>query len=192
MNTIITKTALAIALISITTLTLAQPPHHKKEECNTKGDIMYNLEVLEKKYISQLSPYDRDRALKYIDEIYFLVKSLDEVKYVRFYPEAMSQNKFEAMLNAYHAAHFASERTKILYSAAMRNYFTVIQVNTIIKDFHFDSDRLEVIEILYPKIIDKENMFALYNCLDFSKDKLDKIIQISLMILELPEEKDYK
>jgi hypothetical protein len=55
----------------------------------------------------------------------------------------------------------------------------VDQVIRLASKFSFDNDKLEVVEMLYPKIIDLNKNYLLYNCFTFSdaKNKLEKFIE---------------
>ena len=52
------------------------------------------------------------------------------------------------------------------------------EVIKLVSNFAFDNDKLDVIELFYPRLVDLEKNYLLYNCLTFSdgKNKLEKFI----------------
>jgi hypothetical protein len=74
---------------------------------------------------------------------------------------------------------FDQDKKKIVRTSSMSNYFLIDQVIKIVAKFSFDKDKLEVIQILYPRILDLDKNYLLYNCFTFSdsKNKLEQFIE---------------
>jgi hypothetical protein len=75
-------------------------------------------------------------------------------------------------------ASFAQDKKKVFKTSVTHYYFTVDQVIHLASKFSFDNDRLDIVELAYPKIIDLDKNYLLYNCFTFSdaKSKLEKFI----------------
>lgn len=95
---------------------------------------------------------------------------------VRISPIGMPE--FEQLMSAVEKSPFDQDKKKIIKTSAMNNYFLVDQVIKLASKFAFDKDKLDMVESLYPKILDLDKNYLLYNCFTFSdsKDKLEKFI----------------
>ena len=90
----------------------------------------------------------------------------------------MSFTEFNQLVSSVENTAFDQDKKKIVKSASASNYFMVDQVIKLVSKFAFDNDKLDVIELLYPRLVDLEKNYLLYNCLTFSdgKNKLEKFI----------------
>jgi len=91
----------------------------------------------------------------------------------------ISMQEFDQLLGAVEKSPFDQDKKKIVKTSATNNYFLVDQVIKLTSKFSFDKDKLDVIEILYPRILDLDKNYLLYNCFTFSdsKDKLGKFME---------------
>ncbi|MBO5752304.1 MAG: DUF4476 domain-containing protein [Proteobacteria bacterium] len=89
---------------------------------------------------------------------------------------------FQAIQKQLDDCSFESDLIQMLDSIVPYNYFTMSQLQTLIKDQEFDDRRLRVMERVFPKVIDKNNWFVLYDLFSFqsSKDKVKKIAEANL------------
>jgi len=85
--------------------------------------------------------------------------------------EPMSPEAFSALLRMLEKASFSDEKYSIVKEAASKNYFTSEQVLQILREFDFEDDRLKVAKLLYPKVVDPENFFIVYDAFTFSSSK---------------------
>jgi hypothetical protein len=94
-------------------------------------------------------------------------------------PEAMDDRDFQMLLASVEQAPFTQDKVKVIRTSAMNNYFFIDQVIKLTSKLPFDGDKLEVVETLYPKILDVDKNYLLYNCITFSdsKNKLEKFIR---------------
>lgn len=94
---------------------------------------------------------------------------------------SISQEDLNQLTAAIDNASFAQDKKGVIRTAAPYHYFMVDQVVRLASKFSFDNDKLDVIETLYPKIIDINKNYLLYNCFTFSdaKNKLEKFIEAS-------------
>ena len=90
----------------------------------------------------------------------------------------MSLTEFDQLITSLEKTPFDKDKKVIVRTSANNNYFMVDQVIKIASKFSFDNDKLDVIQTLYPKIIDLDKNYLLYNCFTFSdsKTKLEKFI----------------
>jgi hypothetical protein len=90
----------------------------------------------------------------------------------------ISQEDLNQLAATVDNASFAQDKKNVIRTAAPYHYFMVDQVIRLASKFSFDNDKLDVIETLYPKIINIDKNYMLYNCFTFSdaKNKLEKFI----------------
>ena len=91
----------------------------------------------------------------------------------------ISQDDMNQLVSAIDNAPFVQDKKNVLKTAYNYHYYMVDQVIRLASKFSFDNDRLDVVEMLYPKIIDLNKNYLLYNCFTFSeaKNKLEKFIE---------------
>lgn len=66
---------------------------------------------------------------------------------------------------------FKDDRMKLLNVALAGSDFTSAQCLQLTKLYTFDDDRMEIMKIMYPRIVDKEAFFTVINTLTFSSSK---------------------
>lgn len=66
---------------------------------------------------------------------------------------------------------FKDDRMKLLNAALAGSDFTSAMSPTGAKLYTFDDDRMEIMKIMYPRIVDKEAFFTVINTLTFSSSK---------------------
>ena len=66
---------------------------------------------------------------------------------------------------------FKDDRMKLLNAALAGYDFTSAQCLQLTKLYTFDDDRMEIMKIMYPRIVDKEAFFTVINTLTFSSSK---------------------
>ncbi len=161
------------------------PEHHRLsavERINTK------LDILDKKYLTQLNKTDQREAASLLAEIreqlralepYIVCKDGCETGLMpapeRVYP--MSDDSFKALKASIYAAMFDETGLKVVARAADENYFTVSQILDVLRLFSFSDDRVSVLGVMYPRCADPENKFKLMNAFLFDSDK-DKAAEI--------------
>ncbi|HEY4787052.1 MAG TPA: DUF4476 domain-containing protein [Bacteroidales bacterium] len=91
----------------------------------------------------------------------------------------MDQQDFDQLMGMVERTPFAQDKKKIISTSAMSNYFLIDQVVKLTSKFSFDNDRLDVIQLLYPRILNLDKNYLLYDCLTFSdsKNKLQRFIE---------------
>ncbi|MEW9605305.1 DUF4476 domain-containing protein [Bacteroides sp. L008] len=66
---------------------------------------------------------------------------------------------------------FKDDRMKLLNAALAGSDFTSAQCLQLTQLYTFDDDRMEIMKIMYPRIVDKEAFFTVINTLTFSSSK---------------------
>lgn len=66
---------------------------------------------------------------------------------------------------------FKDDRMKLLNAALAGSDFTSAQCLQLTKLYTFDDDRMEIMKIMYPRIVDKKAFFTVINTLTFSSSK---------------------
>ena len=91
---------------------------------------------------------------------------------------AMSESAFATLYDNVNNEAFADDKLSVIRSASKRNNFTVAQVKRILSLFSFENDKIKCVEIMYPKVVDKENAHQILSSFTYSSDKeeVEKII----------------
>lgn len=95
-------------------------------------------------------------------------------------PVAMAKSSFTRLVSSVKRQAFSSGKLDVIRAGASSQHFTVVQVKTLLATFAHSSDKLECARVLAPKIVDRENVFELYDSFTFSSDKkkLKKILGV--------------
>lgn len=86
-------------------------------------------------------------------------------------PVAMDPTSFGQLLDTVDNTAFSDDQVGLIRSAARSNWFTVDQVAAILNELPFSDDKLEVVRIVEPHLVDRENAWKLEACFAFSDDK---------------------
>lgn len=86
-------------------------------------------------------------------------------------PTAMSSGKFQNFLTSIKNENFGDDKLRIVKIAGKGQHFNIAQVKTVISQFKFDDDKIKVVELLYPKVVDRDNSHQLLDSFTFSSDK---------------------
>jgi hypothetical protein len=91
---------------------------------------------------------------------------------------AIAEPRLRDILNAVSRESFSSEKLRVLETACRGDYFLVSQVARAVDQFSFSADRLAVVRMLWPRVLDRQNGYQLNGSFSFSGDKqeLQRII----------------
>ena len=94
------------------------------------------------------------------------------------YNRAMNDQLFQTFYKEMKNEPFKDDRMKLLNAALAGSDFTSAQCLQLTKLYTFDDDRMEIMKIMYPRIVDKEAFFTVINTLTFgsSKEKMKDFI----------------
>ena len=94
------------------------------------------------------------------------------------YNRVMNDQLFQTFYKEMKNEPFKDDRMKLLNAALAGSDFTSAQCLQLTKLYTFDGDRMEIMKIMYPRIVDKEAFFTVINTLTFgsSKEKMKDFI----------------
>ena len=87
------------------------------------------------------------------------------------YNRVMNDQLFQTFYKEMKNEPFKDDRMKLLNAALAGSDFTSAQCLQLTTLYTFDDDRMEIMKIMYPRIVDKEAFFTVINTLTFSSSK---------------------
>ncbi|WP_294553128.1 DUF4476 domain-containing protein [uncultured Bacteroides sp.] len=95
------------------------------------------------------------------------------------YDRVMNSQLFNTFLNNVKKEPFKDDRITLINTALASSDFTSGQCLQLTKLYTFDDDRMEIMKMMYPRIVDKEAFFTVIATLTFSsnKDEMNKFVQ---------------
>lgn len=90
----------------------------------------------------------------------------------------IAENQLQNLIQAINKESFGDAKLRVLEVAAPSQYFLVSQVTKILQRFSFGDDKLDAVRVLWPRVLDRENAYQLYQSFTFQgeKDQLRQII----------------
>lgn len=86
-------------------------------------------------------------------------------------PGPMAGPAFKKLLSVVSAESFETDKRKVVETAAAHHFFTVAQVGRILDELTFDTDKVNALTALRPRIVDPENGFQLSSHFDFASSR---------------------
>jgi hypothetical protein len=83
----------------------------------------------------------------------------------------MPANQLNGLVARVRDASFADDQLALVREAAQLNWFSVAQVVALMKACSFEDTRIEIAVTLYPRIIDPQSWYTVYDAFDFSSSK---------------------
>jgi len=83
----------------------------------------------------------------------------------------MNNNSFSQLKQTVNNSSFESDKVMMVKQVITSNYFTVKQVKEILRLFNFESSKLEIAKLIYPKTIDNQNFFSVFDEFSYSSSK---------------------
>lgn len=95
------------------------------------------------------------------------------------YDRVMSDQLFQSFFNNVKNEPFEKDRIALINAALANVDFTTDQCVQLVKFYTFDNERMKIMKMMYPRIVDKEAFFMVINLLTFSsnKDKMNEFVQ---------------
>lgn len=88
-----------------------------------------------------------------------------------YYDRVMSEDLFRKFMDDVKKGPFESDRVKLINAALASSDFTSDQCSRLVKFYTFDSERMKIMKMMYPRIVDKEAFFTVINLLTFSTNR---------------------
>lgn len=136
--------------------------------------ISYNLEILERDYLTKLSYRDYVRAKDILIETYDMLLTIPlppPPVPVEEGPFPISEEEFAGLVESIKNESFQENQLSIVQISARYNFFTVNQVIRVIELFSFSDGQLKTLEFMYPNVVDKFNSHQIINAFTYSSDK---------------------
>jgi hypothetical protein len=91
----------------------------------------------------------------------------------------ISENNFQLLCTNIQSESFDDDKLAIIQIVIRSHHFTINQLIRLLALFTFENDKISVVQIVYPKVIDTQNAFNLLNSFTYSSDKkrVQQIIQ---------------
>lgn len=83
----------------------------------------------------------------------------------------MSDEQFAEFLVSLRAESFASGRMRLLQVAARDNYFTAAQVQTVVAELTFSSNKVDAAVLMYPRVVDQDDFYTVLGAFTFESSK---------------------
>lgn len=87
------------------------------------------------------------------------------------YDRVMDDRLFSDFLTRVKKEPFSDNKMKLIETALVNSYFTCSQCLSLAKLYTFDDDRMKIMKMMYPRIVDREGFFVLIDSLTFSSNK---------------------
>jgi hypothetical protein len=155
----------------------AQDIDRSEYEC-VKEEILNEINKISEIFGPHLGPRDRQFLEHRLDEIAAKLNYLSQETSRNYAVYPMPDSDFNLLMLMLENESMENDKLMIIQKAVVNNYFMIAQLTQLLEKFSFEDNRVKVIGILYPAILDKEKSFQLYNYLTFSssKEKLNQII----------------
>lgn len=87
------------------------------------------------------------------------------------YDRVMSDQLFQTFFDNVKNEPFEKDRIALINAALASSDFTTAQCLQLVKFYTFDNERMKIMKMIYPRIVDKEAFFTVVNILTFSSNK---------------------
>lgn len=87
------------------------------------------------------------------------------------YDVVMNRAEFDRFLRTVKDKPFDSDRNKLIETTLVSTGFTSDQCLQLVKLFSFDSEKIKLMQAMYPRIVDKPNFYLVIESLTFQSDK---------------------
>ena len=87
------------------------------------------------------------------------------------YDRVMNKQLFQAFFDNVKNEPFEKDRIALINAALASSDFTADQCLQLVKFYAFDNERMKIMKMIYPRIVDKEAFFMVINSLTFSTNK---------------------
>ncbi len=137
-----------------------------------KRRLIENIQKLDLDYLQNLSYKDYRKAKEIVIESYNLLRLIpDNGITIKEELKFMNDNEFSDLCESIKSESFESDKIYVIQLAAKYNRFTVTQLITLINLLNFSNDKIEIVKIVYPKVVDKYNSHLIINAFSHSSDK---------------------
>lgn len=143
----------------------------------------YEIQVYDARF-SGRDTHDRREGLLFDERVYYSGRDIKDI-YVKghsthrpprpsgdsYREEGMNRETFETFYRTVKGLPFDSDRTKLIETALLTSGFTSGQCRRLVDAYTFDNERIKTMQLIYPRILDKEGFFVVIEGLTFQSDK---------------------
>ncbi len=150
-------------------ISLVHDKRLKKKIGNRITDLEKELELLNTNFefmddfLNQLEEEKRRQKDK--------LKSGKGSKKLSYSNEPISEQTYSDLLQTLKGKTYEKDKVLLILTARKYQFYTTNQAIEILKQFLFTKDRLSVLKMLVPKIIDRENLFKTLDVFEYQIDK---------------------
>lgn len=163
-------------------LTFAGPAKAAGRGPATVDDLLQQLRILQ----AQVDSLEREAQGKKIDRRAMqaglrdvddrLERMEDQLRRLRRVepvpaPMPMDDASFAALRRSVDRARFTSDKMNVIGAAASSQLFVVRQVLALLDEVEPSSAKLDALQILWPRVLDRQNSFLIYDSFPFSGDR---------------------
>jgi hypothetical protein len=120
--------------------------------------------------VQRLVDTTRDRAADYVDGLERDGWGRDD-RYDDYGYYALTDSELKTVMTRVQAESYADEQLALIKTVAENSYFTADQVVSLMKLCSYDDTRVEVAATLYPRVVDSQNWYLVYDGLTYSSSK---------------------
>ncbi len=106
-----------------------------------------------------------------VKDIFVRADNVNGGLYPPDYDIPIDDRTFTELLTALDNASFDSDKKRLIEMAAANSLFTTGQVRILAETYSFDSEKLWLLKLMYPLIVDRDRAFLLQDILSFSSSK---------------------
>ncbi len=106
-----------------------------------------------------------------VKDIFVRADNVNGGLYPPDYDIPIDDRTFAELLTALDNASFDSDKKRLIEMAAANSLFTTGQVRILAETYSFDSEKLWLLKLMYPLIVDRDRAFLLQDILSFSSSK---------------------
>lgn len=106
-----------------------------------------------------------------IKDIFIQTDNAWEIPYPPGDVAPMDDHTFDQLLSQINQASFDSDKKRIIEMAVSNSLFYTRQVHRLAQTYSFDSEKLWLLKLMYPVIVDRERAFLLQDVFSFSSSK---------------------
>jgi hypothetical protein len=149
-------------------------PHKQRKDKDIKEELISRIDRLEIEFSKNM---DRRQKEEFKKRIYEIIAIIDRSEISESFIYPINDRQFEQLSSQIKNTSFDNQKRDIIQSAAQNNFFITDQLVSILQLFNFDKEKMEVLKIVYPRVLDPENNFKLYACFNLYKDELTKYLR---------------
>lgn len=120
--------------------------------------------------LQRLVDTTRDRAAYYVDAVERDGWSRDD-RHDDYAYYALTDSELRTVISRVQAESYSDDQLALVKTVAQSSYFTTEQVVALMKLCAYEDTRIEIAATLYPRVVDNQNWYLIYDGLTYSSSK---------------------